>query len=251
MRLLDLYCGAGGASDGYFQTQHFNDITGVDIAIQPNYPYKFIQSNVREFLKHTEFLQSFDLVHASPPCQSFLDSTNSHLSYPNHLPLVRDALIKSQVPYVIENVPEAPLISPKITICGAASQFAGELRVIRHRTFEFSSHFADPVDPFWAVVEDVPCPPKHPRIHTLKRSYSQFGKTDEFKDFVTVTGGGNCGIKAALDAFGYDRESNRMIKAELNQAIPPAYTRYIGSALLPYLKELRSLNVSILGTESS
>lgn len=232
-KVLDLYCGAGGASDGYYQAGFIP--TGVDYVPQANYPYRFILENCVKLMQDLNFLRSFDFIHASPPCHAFLDSTGEARSYPNRIPETRKALIESGVPYTIENVPEAPLEDPKIIICGASPIFAGELRVIRHRAFEFSKHFIDPkyLPLKECLVEDVYCPANHPKIHTLKRSYSQYGKTDEWIDFVTVTGGGNCTKAAALDAFGYrgSQYLDRMIKSELNQAIPPAYTRYIGEAV--------------------
>jgi DNA (cytosine-5)-methyltransferase 1 len=93
------------------------------------------------------------------------------------------------------------------------------LRVLRHRLFE-------------ANFEIVPPPHKrHPKCHTFDRRKSHYGKTDEWKDFVSVNGGGNCTVAAARDAMGIDW----MTKDEINEAIPPAYTLFIGQQLLRYL----------------
>ena len=88
--------------------------------------------------------------------------------------------------------------------------------MLRHRLFE--TNFT------------IPTPPhgKHPRVHTLDKRKSHYGKTDEWKDFVSVNGGGNCSVASARDAMGIDW----MNKRELNEAIPPAYTEYIGRWLL-------------------
>jgi DNA (cytosine-5)-methyltransferase 1 len=72
---------------------------------------------------------------------------------------------------------------------------------------------------------------KHPKVHTFDRRKSHFGKTDEWKDFVQVTGGGNCTLAAARAAMGIDW----MTKNEINESIPPAYTEYVGRQLLRYI----------------
>jgi len=96
------------------------------------------------------------------------------------------------------------------------------LRVLRHRLFEAS----------FPIIQ----PPhgKHPKVHTFDRRKSHFGKTNEWKDFVQVTGGGNCSIAAARAAMGIDW----MTKNEINESIPPVYTRYVGKQLLRYLETL-------------
>ena len=135
MKLLDLYCKAGGASKGY-QLAGF-EVVGVDIKKQKRYPYEFIQADCLELMKDTEFLKSFDVIAASPPCQTH--SITQHLRNAQGrstdkvdlIPQTRQALIASGKPYVIENVPGAPLIEP-IQMCG--SYFG--LKVRRHRRFE-------------------------------------------------------------------------------------------------------------------
>jgi len=93
------------------------------------------------------------------------------------------------------------------------------LRVIRHRLFEAS----------FPIV--IPPHGIHPKVHTFDKRKSHYGKTDDMRDFVQVTGGGNCTIAAARDAMGIDR----MTKNELNEAIPPAYTQFIGEQLMSVL----------------
>jgi len=135
MRLLDLYCKAGGASKGY-QLAGF-EVVGVDIKKQKRYPYEFIQADCLELMKDMDFLRSFDVITASPPCQTH--SITQHLRNAQGkstdkidlIPQTREALIASGKPYVIENVPGSPLINP-IKMCGSAFG----LKVRRHRLFE-------------------------------------------------------------------------------------------------------------------
>ena len=213
-RLLDLFCCAGGAGVGYAQAGF--EVVGVDIDPQPHYPLPFIRADAMEL--DPNFIATFDALHASPPCQSYSDlakrNKNAH-EWPRLIEPVREMLIRSELPYIIENVEGAPLIHP-VVLCG--TMFNG-LRVIRHRLFE--ANFA------------ILTPPhgKHPICHTFDKRKGQYGKTNEMLDFVSVNGGGNCSVAAARDAMGIDW----MTKNELNEAIPPAYTQLIGAQLLTYL----------------
>lgn len=210
-KLLDLFCCAGGAGVGYSRAGF--EVVGVDIKPQPNYPFLFIQEDALKL--DPKHIASFDAIHASPPCQSYSDlakrNGNGH-EWPRLIEPVREMLINSGLPYVIENVEGAPLINPVI-LCG--TMFPG-LRVLRHRLFE--ANFM------------IMAPPhnKHPKVHTFDRRKSHYGKTNEWKDFVQVTGGGNCTLAAAREAMGIDW----MSKAEINESIPPAYTEFIGRQLL-------------------
>ena len=207
-RLLDLFCGAGGAALGYHRAGF--DIVGVDQAPQPRFPYAFVQADAMELSR--EYLASFDVIHASPPCQAYSDlaARNGNADdWPQLIEPVRDMLAATGRPYVIENVEGAPL-RDYIVLCG--TMFPG-LRVLRHRLFE--ANFAILVPPH---------PRRHPLCHTTDKRKRHYGKTDEWRDFVTVTGGGNCSVAAARDAMGIDW----MTKVEINEAIPPAYTEHIG-----------------------
>ncbi len=214
LRLLDLFCGAGGAAVGYHQMGF--EVVGVDIAPQPNFPFAFIQADVLGL--QPAFLAAFDAIHASPPCQAYSDLAARNRNgdaWPKLIEPVRDMLVAIGKPYVIENVEGAPL-RDYVVLCG--TMFPG-LRVLRHRLFEanFAMH-----------------PPRHgihPKVHTHDRRKAHFGKTDERYDFVQVTGGGNCSIGAAREAMGI----NWMTKRELNESIPPAYTRFVGGILLSKL----------------
>ena len=202
-RLLDLFCGAGGASMGYAEAGF--DVTGIDIKHGKRYPYTYIRGDVRDYL-NVEFLSQFDVIAASPPCQTF--SATKHLrnaqgkstSKVNMIPEVREALIASGKPYVIENVPNAPLINP-IQLCGSAFN----LKVRRHRLFEsnvaltgsWCDHKAQgkPVGIYGSMRDEIPN-----GGHTAKTM-------DEANEAMGIT---------------------HMIWGELVESIPPAYTRYIG-----------------------
>ena len=213
-RLLDLFCCAGGAGFGYSQAGF--EVVGVDIKLQRNYPLPFIQADALSL--DPKFIALFDVVHASPPCQAYSDLAKRNRNaddWPRLIEPVRDMLIRSGLPYVIENVDGAPLFNA-VVLCGT---MFSELRVLRHRLFE-------------ANFEIVPPPhKKHPKVHTFDRRKSHFGKTNEWKDFVQVTGGGNCTLAAAREAMGIDW----MTKNEINESIPPTYTRFVGQELLRHL----------------
>ena len=215
-RLLDLFCCAGGAGVGYSRAGF--EVVGVDIYPQPHYPLPFIQADVLNLDR--KFIALFDAIHASPPCQPYSDlvKRNGNKSkWPPLIEPVRELLLQSGKPFVIENVEGAPLLNP-VVLCGTMFP---ELRVLRHRLFE--SNFPITVPPHG----------QHPLVHTLDKRKHHYGKTDEWKDFVQVTGGGNCTIAAARQAMGIDW----MTKAEINEAIPPAYTLFIGKQLLESLSK--------------
>ena len=206
MKLLDLFCGAGGASKGYAMAGF--EVTGIDVKHGKRYPFKYIRGDVRDYL-HADFLQQFDVIAASPPCQTH--SATKHLrnaqgkstSKIDMIPEVREALIASGKPYVIENVPNAPLINP-IQLCG--SGFG--LKVRRHRLFESNvsivgntcNHKAQgkPVGIYGSMRDEIPN-----GGHTAKT------------------------MAEANQAMGIDW----MIWSELVESIPPSYTEFIGNQL--------------------
>ena len=135
MKLLDLFCGAGGASAGYAAAGF--EVHGVDLKHGKRYPYTYVRADVLDVLRDKNYLDQFDVIHASPPCQTH--SITQHLrnaqgkttSKLDLIPQTRAALVESGKPYIIENVPGSPLINP-IQLCG--SSFG--LKVRRHRLFE-------------------------------------------------------------------------------------------------------------------
>jgi C-5 cytosine-specific DNA methylase len=212
-RLLDLFCCAGGAAMGYHRAGF--EVVGVDIDPQPNYPFEFHQADAMMYP-----LDGFDVIHASPPCQSYSDlakrNGNGH-AWPRLVTPTRERLVEWGLPYVIENVdPCEDLIDP-IRLCG--TMFDG-LRVIRHRLFESN------------IELDTPEHGRHPLVFTHDKRKAHYGKLDQNVSFVQVTGGGNATIANKGAAMGIDWMTGR----ELNEAIPPAYTEWLGFQLLGRLE---------------
>jgi DNA (cytosine-5)-methyltransferase 1 len=212
-RLLDLFCGAGGASMGYHRAGF--EVVGVDINPQPHYPFEFYRGDALSFLgtmtagMENSFLGKIDAVHASPPCQgyssTFRINKNTH---PYMIMATRTLLDTSWRPWIIENVPGAPLVKP-IELCGAMF----DLRVYRHRLFEANFKLSAP---------------KHPD-HIYPQT--KMGRKPKKGHFIHVVGNFS-GVDYAKTAMGIDW----MNRNELSQAIPPAYTEFIGKQLMEYLK---------------
>ena len=230
-RLLDLYCGAGGAGVGFDRAGF--DVVGVDIAPQPDYPFAFHQLDalfVLHCLLHNggstfthpdgraEFLtlSDFAAVHASPPCQAscmLTKGTNKGREYLNLIPQTREALAALNLPTVIENVQGAD-IRRDLTLCG---EMFG-LGVIRHRYFELSGFLAPQ--------------PKH-RKHRGRVAGYRHGQWYEGPYFAVYgEGGGKGTVPEWQAAMGIDWTDDRKRIAE---AIPPAYTEYIGRQLIAHM----------------
>ena len=208
MRLLDLFSGAGGCAVGYYRAG-FTDIVGVDIADQPRYPFTFIRGDALKYL--AAHGNEFDAVHASPPCQGYSKMRyTTGKEYPLMLDDVRKALRATGKPYVIENVEGAPLIDATL-LCG--TMFG--LNLFRHRKFETS---------FFMMA------PPHAKHSIYGISCGQGMPPTAEKKYMTITGNFT-GQEAGRLAMGIDWMNRR----ELTQAIPPAYTHFIGAALLDIL----------------
>jgi DNA (cytosine-5)-methyltransferase 1 len=216
-KLLDLFCCAGGAGMGYYRAG-FN-VVGVDINPQPNYPFEFHRADALEFVR--ERGREFDVIHASPPCQHFSTVSGKAKKHhgarhPDLLAPTREALRAADRPYVIENVEAAPLEGP-IVLCG--SSFGLDLR--RHRKFESNVTLTSSgCDHGWQT----------PRFRSLDGRMVRAGK---LASVVGVHGNINYAGEFPLRcrAMGIDWMSN----AELVEAIPPAYTEYIGRQLMTHL----------------
>lgn len=222
LRLLDLFSGAGGVARGYADAGF--EVTGVDVDPQPRYPFEFIKADARLVLSQSaswrEFVNGFDAIHASPPCQRFSDlakrNGNGH-EWPDLIDPVRRALKEIGKPYVIENVEGAPLIDP-IMLCG---NMFPELRVYRHRLFESN---VDLVAPPHETHREL--------TFTHDKRKNHYGRPLDLDAMrVQVTGGGNAPLWAKREAMGIDW----MIGREINEAIPPAYTEYVGRQLMAAL----------------
>ena len=213
-RLLDLFCKQGGASMGYSQAGF--EVVGVDIDKQKRYPFEFIQKDALEVLKDVDFLNTFDVITASPPCQTH--SATQHLRNAQGktttkidlIPQTRDGIIASGKLYVIENVPGAPLIDPLI-LCG--SSFG--LRVRRHRLFESN-----------VELTGLPC--------NHKEQGRPIGIYGSMRDNIPNGGRTATSIEEARIAMGIDW----MLWADIVEAIPPAYTKHIGLQLIKRLEDM-------------
>jgi DNA (cytosine-5)-methyltransferase 1 len=215
--IADVFCCQGGIAEGYWRAG-FN-VIGFDIQPQPRYPFEFNQADALEVLADRDLMEQFYAIHVSPPCQHYSDlQRRTGRDYPDLVGPVRDLLEELDMPYVIENVPEAPLRDPVI-LCGTMFP---ELRVLRHRGFETN----------WPLEQPPHHPGRHPLVFTHDKRKAHYGQLDQDTSYVQVTGGGNCTIANAKAAMGIDW----MDKHGLNEAIPPAYGEYVGRELLAYLE---------------
>ena len=207
MKLLDLYCGVGGASVGYARAGF--EVTGIDLKHGKRYPYTYIRADVLEIIKDIDYLRQFDVIHASPPCQTH--SITQHLRNAQGkstnkidlIPQTRQALIESGVNYIIENVPGSPLIDP-VQLCG--SSFG--LKVRRHRLFESNM-------------------PIKGSICNHKLQGRPIGVYGSLNDEIPKGGKTATTIDEARKAMDMDWA----IWTELVEAIPPAFTQYLGEQI--------------------
>ncbi len=222
-RLLDLFCCAGGASVGYARAGF--EVVGVDIKPQPHYPFEFHQADAINIMKllidghaiafeannfqHLYTLDEIDAIHASPPCQNYSISRYMQgvKGSDELIPQIREQLLKTSKPFVIENVPLSPLEDP-IKLSGMCFG----LKIIRRRLFELHN---------FTVPEPTPCKVKNYRYEgyipyhhgiSIKRGHLPNIWTKER-------------LQSAMDI-------DWMNIKEMTQAIPPTYTQYIGLYLL-------------------
>lgn len=218
MKLLDLFCGAGGCSVGYARAGF--EVTGVDLEPQGRYPLmRLVQDDALSVLSDATFLAQFDAIHASPPCQRYSVTAARWDRRDSHADLVdpvRELLIASGKPYVIENVVGAPLINP-LVLCGSMFGLGVDGSILkRHRLFE----------------SDIPLVPPGPDDCKGRPVVGVYGTGGAWTR--TAPGGGGVkvsGAKAAR-ALGIDWTDHQ---AALAQAIPPAYTEWIGHQLAAHI----------------
>lgn len=212
-RLLDLFCGAGGAAMGYHRAGF--DVVGVDIKDQPRYPFTFIRADALEFLDSLWLdTGAFDLVHASPPCQHYSDLARRNGNADEHPDLigpVRLALARRARDYVIENVEGAPLFEPTM-LCGARFRLSADgYKLRRHRLFEAT---------FPIEIEGCACASDHrPIIDVSGGGPTHAPRTD---------GGGGRTYKGTVAQKRAVMGIDWMTGAEIVESIPPAYTEFIG-----------------------
>lgn len=230
LRILDLYCGAGGAAKGYYEAfieAGFDvQITGVDTRPQKRYPYTFVQADALDYAASHGW--AFDFIHASPPCQVHSTITPDRSRHIDLIPHTRWFLQGSGKPFVIENVSGArKALQNPIMLCGA--QFG--LKVYRHRFFESNVYLM-------AMVH-IPHRDRTPSAgHGIspKGFISIAGKSGTIKGLPV----GMTYMQYASHAMGIDW----MVKdTVLSQAIPPAYTRFIGRQLATYFTNQQPLSI--------
>lgn len=203
-RLLDLFCGGGGAAMGYYRAGF--EVVGVDICPQPNYPFSF---HLADAIKYS--LNGFDVIHASPPCQKH--STLKHLTGHNYVCFIdpiRQRLKKWDGIWVIENVVGAPLLNP-VQICGSVFGLA----VRRHRLFESNIYLTCT----GCDHASQPAPIDVSGIGGRRLGARLDGK------------GGNSRKPRNLDEAREAMGISWMTRKELSQAVPPAYTEFLGLQL--------------------
>ena len=185
------------------------DIVGVDIEAQPRYPFEHHVGDALEFL--TAHGQEYDAIHASPPCQGYTALKAVHGNeWPLLIEPVRELLDEIGKPYVIENVQGAPL-RRDLTLCGEMF----DLGVLRHRYFELG---------YWTTQKPVHKPHRG-RVSGWRHGQRYDGP------YVAVygNGGGKGSVKEWQDAMGIGWTDNRH---EIAEAVPPAYTQWIGERLM-------------------
>jgi DNA (cytosine-5)-methyltransferase 1 len=215
-RLLDLFCCQGGASQCYVDAGF--DVVGVDIESQPRYPYRFVEADaLAYFAVHAHKYAAW---HASPPCQAHTNAQKIMGNYhKDFIVPTRRAFIEANryrvafgfapVPWVIENVPGAPLIEP-VELCG---EMFG-LETYRHRLFESNI----------SII-----PPEHP-IHVAKTT--KMGRAPVAGEYMHIVGNFS-GVDKARGVMGMPWAN----RDGLREAIPPAYTEFIGHQLMSVLQE--------------
>jgi len=207
--IVDLFCGAGGASEGLVAAGF--TVVGIDIKPQPNYPWQFYQSDALDV-----DLMWFAAVWASPPCQAFTQLNNRHKDlskrYPDLIAPVRELLQELKMPYIMENVPGAPLREP-ITLCGQMF----DLGVYRHRLFETSF-------------------PLQGHVHVKHQGRAAYGRIPKAGEKYTVTGhfGDLPGAKKAMGMDDPWREN--ITRRELAESIPPVYSEFLASQLIKQIE---------------
>lgn len=216
MRILDLFSGAGAAGMGYYRAGF--EVVGVDIEDRPTYPFEFWRMDALDL--DYEKLDLFDVIHASPPCQQYSRSTalarRRGKTYPDLYQPVKAMLVAAGKPYVIENVMGSPVRG--IGLCG--TMFG--LGVFRHRVFE----------------SNIPLQLPEQRCVCSQRRIG--------KGYVTVAGD-SCTKLEALGAMGIHW---RMSKDEVTQAIPPAFTEFIGRQIYEKLQLINDENPVLMRVQA-
>jgi DNA (cytosine-5)-methyltransferase 1 len=218
--ILDLFCGAGGAATGYHRAGF--GIIGIDLVKRPRYPFDFIEADALQYLTEAYATDTWpDAIHASPPCQTYSAMSGCRpglsASYPDLIEPTRQLLQQTGLPWVMENVKGSGLLTQSslfddlhgVTLCG---RMFG-LKLYRHRLFESNIAIAEPAHP---------------------RHLTSGGRAGHWRDGEIISVSGHFApASLAREAMGIDW----MTSDELAEAIPPAYTHYIGEQLLAAIKD--------------
>lgn len=226
--LIDAYSGTGGCSMGYHRAGF--EVVGIDIKPQPRYPFRFIQADVPDLdLVAVARRLGAVAVAGSPPCK--VHTSLKAFSAAHHtdlIPSFREQCLATGLPYVIENVPGAPLIDP-VMLCGSSFN----LGVLRHRLFESNLPLtAPPCDHAGQAARSPGYPVK--RYHSGK-------PVVVMSPVIGVYGRGQGLGKGEVDLWKKAMGIDWMNRDEMAQAIPPAYTEHLGSQLMAHLRHLRAV----------
>jgi len=218
LRALDLFCCAGGAGMGLHRAGF--EVVGVDIRPQPRYPFEFHQGDALEFPT-----TGFDFIWASPPCQAHTAMKTMHNAkeHADLIPQTREKLNKTGALWCIENVRGADTLNTHIMLCGTMFGLGVEdADLLRHRDFEAN----------FPIIFTPPC--QHGARATIgvygghvrnrKRTIGVYGEGARDSRRKLDKGVPDFSVEQGREAMGIDW----MTIAELSQAIPPAYSEYIG-----------------------
>lgn len=216
-RLLDLFCGAGGAAMGYARAGF--EVVGVDNKPQRRFPFEFIQADALEFMDSGGW-KGFDAIHASPPCQFYTRLRTlpwlRDKEYWRSIPPTLERVMATGLPWCVENVESASAKADLGTawlLCGTmfGLRWDDGRPLYRHRLFAMSEFLL------------APAHPKHSQVLVPGPMLKNRGRLNNGY----VVGGHQNGIRA-MNALGIDW----MTGSELSQAVPPAYTEWLGTQLL-------------------
>lgn len=229
LRALDLFCCAGGAGMGLHRAGF--EVVGVDIERQPHYPFEFHQADALEYP-----IEDFDFIWASPPCQAHSSISRVSGRQEHHVDRIeetRERLERSGLPWVIENVVGAPLRDPFMlcgTMFGLQTSCGAELR--RHRLFEANWFIGlQPECQHGQAVVGVYGGHAHDR---RRKTITVTGSTPQ-QNVVRNRSRLTFSVGEAQRAMGIDW----MPMTKLSQAIPPAYSEFIGKAAIAHIEAMR------------
>lgn len=228
-KLLDLFCCEGGAGVGYDRAGF--DVYGIDLdgKFAKRYPFRFWQNDALDALSEPDFIQQFDAIHASPPCQAYSrGNAGRETSWPRLIAPVRELLIETGLPYVIENVKDAgPEMVDPVGLCGCMFDLSTidtdsvEIHLQRLRLFETN----------WGMTAPQAC--DHSAHEWVAGAYGG-ARRDKYEAKYVRKGGyvpRDKDVVKRLLGIEHDMTWNGLF-----ECIPPAYSEHIGTQLLAHLE---------------